>query len=396
MAIAIFYFIYIGANGIFTPYLPLYYKSLGFSGIQISLISSFTSLMLIFAPVWGFIADRTGRPASMLKVACAGAALSFSFLFGARSFLPVLGIIGLYSVFYTNISPLADTIALCEARRLGTEYSRLRVWGSIGFIVATLAFGEFLKKKGDGPEEAASHSRDALTACMALMVVYTIAAQFLKADNTARDSRRVKISDAYVLATDPSFFFFLVAALIHWAAMQPYYLFYGLRLKELSIGPEYVGRGFSAGVCSEVAMLWFFSSVKARMPLYGLLASSFMVTSLRWFLVAHCVSGPALAAIQIAHGFSFGAFFVGSIAHLERTVPERLRATGRALFAMIVFGGGAIAGNSLAGYMSGIAGYRGAFLAGSALEFLAPLALLVSVRFKRQARVEAPAELQVK
>lgn len=153
MRIAIFYFLYIGSNGILTPFLPPYLKSLGFSMTEVSVLNSLVPALMIFVPpLWGLAADRTRRPTMLLKVACAGAAISFSFLIVAQSFVTVALVFCAFGVFATTISALADTIAVSEAKRIGTDYSRLRIWGSIGFIVASYSFAQHLSDHGSGSD----------------------------------------------------------------------------------------------------------------------------------------------------------------------------------------------------------------------------------------------------
>lgn len=134
-------------------------------------------------------------------------------------------------------------------------------------------------------------------------------------------------------------------------------------------------------------MMWAYRSVRKRIPLFPLLGLSFALTSLRWFVVARVNDGPALAAIQILHGFTFGAFYVGVISYLEQTVPPKLRATGRALFTSISIGLGGLIGHQLAGYMYDLGhthemdGARLAFYVAACIEWLAPVALLLSYKW---------------
>ena len=133
-------------------------------------------------------------------------------------------------------------------------------------------------------------------------------------------------------------------------------------------------------------MMWSYRSVAKRIPLFPLLGLSFALTSLRWFVMARVDDGPTLAAIQVLHAFTFGAFYVGAITYLDETVPPSLRATGRALFTSVSIGLGGLIGHQMAGltYDFGrthaIGGGQLAFYAAAAIEWLAPVALYLSYR----------------
>ena len=375
MRIALFYFVFYGTSGVLVPYLPAYFRSLGFSGTEISIVLSLSSFMMIFIPLlWGLLADRTGRPTLLLKLACAGSALSFAILPFTRQFSPVVAVLALYAFFATAISSLADSIAVAEAKKTGTDYARLRLWGSLGYIVACFSFGKFLS--------SGVHDLEIAGICAVMLAAGALAAQVVPSVR-ARMPLAPSLADAGRLLADPALLFFFLAAMIHQAALQPYYLFLAVYARDLHINTYYVGLGISLGVAAEVLMMWFFRALCSRISLQALLLASFFSSSLRWYLLTQVESGPLLAAIQIFHGLTFGAFFIGSIVYLERAVPERLRATGRALFASLVSGLGGIIGNAIAGRAYDRGGGKAAFLSSAMLELLAPLALLASARFSR-------------
>ncbi|HEV8324562.1 MAG TPA: MFS transporter [Myxococcota bacterium] len=386
MRIAFFYFVYFAAVGILLPYLPPHYKALGFNGKAIAVLGSLTSVASVFVPLaWGWLADRARRPTLLFKLACAGAAVAFAPLLWARSFAAVAVAVAGFSVFYTPITSLADSVAVVEARRLRTDYARLRLWGSAGFVASSYLFGAWLARGGAAP--------DAVPAALALLAGAAVAVLLVRpvtvplAGPTFADARR--------LATDPALLCFLLAGTLHWAAAAPFHMLFAIHLRDLGVDARWVGTGLALAVSAEVAVMYAFRRLAARLPLFALLAVAFIASAVRWTVVARAADGRVLAAIQLLHGLGFGAFFVASIAHLERAVPEALRATGRALFASLVFGAGGLAGNVLAGTLYDAGGGRLAYAAAAALELAAPLLLWGSAhvaRARAAAAVQAAAE----
>jgi MFS transporter, PPP family, 3-phenylpropionic acid transporter len=376
MRIAIFYFCYYAGTGLIIPYLALYFHTLDFTGQQVATAMSLSPIATIFIPpIWGLVADRTQRPALILQVACVGVLLSCFPLTWARSFGVCVGIMVIIAFFQSPISSLSDTVAVLEAKRIGTRYERLRLWGSIGFIVSAWTFGEF---------GVLAHLPWVILGVLSVSVV---AACWVRQPSQPVHLAPPSIRDALQLVRQPGFLAFLIAGTIHWASCSPSYIFFPIHIKDLGLDNHFVGWAFAVGVTGEIAMMWGYRSVSKHIPLFPLLGLSFALTSLRWFVVARVDDGPTLVAIQALHAFTFGAFYVGVISYLDQTVPPSLRATGRALFTSISIGLGGLIGHQLAGFMydtgkaQGVGGGNLAFYVAAGIEWLAPVALYLSYRW---------------
>ncbi len=382
MRVALFYFVLYTSVGIILPYLPPYYRSLGFSGKEIALAVSLQPLLtIVVPPIWGYLADRTRRPVWLLHVATTGAALAFVPMLFADTVAAVVATLALFSVFSTPLGSLIDSVAVVEARRIGTDYARLRLWGSLGFVAASFCFGQWLAHGG-------GEAKDAVWWALTGIVGYAIVSRGVRpppVEAGLEFAPPPSLNEAAQLLRRPAVVLFLVAAMVHWSALAPYHMLFALHLDALGASATAVGAGFAAAVAAEVVVMWRFRDLAKRLPLEPILLLAFASGTLRWLLTAVLDSGLPIAAVQVLHGLTYGAFFIGSIVWLDREIPERLRATGRALFAASVFGLGGVLGNALAGTLFDLGGARLAFLAGSGLD-LVPIALiLVATRLGRGA-----------
>jgi len=381
MRIASFYFIYFSCIGLIVPYLAAYFRTLGFTGHEVSTAMSLSPLAMIFIPpIWGLVADRTQRPALILCVACAGVMLSFLPLMWADRFLICVAIMGINALFHSPITALSDTVAVQEAKRMGTTYARLRLWGSIGFMVSSLSFGWYRSCGGS-------------LNVLPMAITGSLVLAFMSACLIRQPKERVRLAppalkDVWRLIRRPSFLTFLIAGAIHWSSCSPSFILFTIHLEDLKIDPIYAGIAFFLGVAAEVIMMWGYRHVEKRISLFPLMGLSFALTSLRWFVMARIDDGLTLAVIQVLHAFTFGAFYVGVITYLDETVPPALRATGRALFTSISIGLGGLVGHQLAGLMYDlgqaheIGGGKLAFHVAAAVEWLAPIALYLSYRWR--------------
>lgn len=375
MRISLYYFFLIGALGLFLPYMPPYYESLGFSGRQIALIGSLSSVMMIFAPpLWGFWADRSRRPTVLIRVATVGAALSFILMLWARSFSGVLIVMGVVSLFYTSISSLTDSVALAAARRTGAQWSRWRMWGSVGFV----AGGSLLSLwRGEGASPAA-----VLPMTLGFLVLAAFTAFGVPRDPDAAPTLP-SAREALALLREPPLLLFLGASLLHWAAMAPYHLFLAVHLDRLGADPRWMGVAVGLAVGTEIGIMWAFQRV-ATIPARALFFSTFLLGAARWLATSFADTGPSIALLQALHGLTFGAFFVAGLLHLEGLLPPQLRATGRALFTSVVFGVGGVLGNMVSGQLYDTGGAALSYQIAAGAEIVALIPLLASFALLRR------------
>jgi PPP family 3-phenylpropionic acid transporter len=146
-------FAYFAAIGLFNPYAPLWFQSLGLSTLVIGGIASLQSWTRIVAPyAWSWAGDHSGRRTELIRLAAVGALLSALGLLGVRGAVPVALVTTLLFVANSGVVPLYETslahLLNTPSGMDTTRYGRVRMWGSVGFIVSVTAFGALLEWAG--------------------------------------------------------------------------------------------------------------------------------------------------------------------------------------------------------------------------------------------------------
>lgn len=368
------FFVYFVALGLLIPYLPKYLQELGFTGHQISYINMMGPLATIFAtPVWGIIADRSGNLPRLLQLLTFGALLTLLPILGLKSFIAIAVIMAVYSTFLTSISPLIDALAVADAKRRGTEYARMRLFGSIGYTVALIGFGFAL--------EFQASLWSMLPSAILFLFITGIMMFSLKDDAVVNRPSPPTLKDSAKLLTRPEVLLFMLSGMVHWGTMATYNSFYAIHMTDMKTPPYYIGLGMSAGVFTEILAMWYFRKIRETIPLLPLLLIGEFATVARWLAMGQIENGVALAVLQAVHGLSFGIYFPACIDYLERVTPATMRSTGRALFASIAMGVGPTLGNLLAGAMYDSGGGQRAFTVAGIVEFGAPLLMLAAWYF---------------
>jgi MFS transporter, PPP family, 3-phenylpropionic acid transporter len=383
---------YFAAFGISIPFFPAYLRGLGLSGPEVALILGVGPVCHLGVPLaWGWIADRTGRPDLLLRVACAGAALALVPLALARSLPAIVASYAVHQLFAVPILALIDSLALAQIRKSGGDYSRLRLWGSASFLACCLGAGLLFTWRGRGAGDPwvplLMSAGYALAAVAALRVRREPAV-----DGGGVTLVRPNSRDVAALLRNRRFLFILVLAALHWATLAPYHAYLGILAIQRGMPPSIISQAFAVSVISEIAAFYFFPALARRFALPSLLAVASGATAVRWFLVATTSSAAALVGLQSLHALSFGLFWAAAMSWVASSVPPTLRATGQAVYTTVLFGLGNLAGYTVAGllYDRGAGGGPAlAFLAAGALAVV-PCLLALAAR-ARMSRAGSPA-----
>src|SRR5262245_7333242 len=143
-----FYFCYFVAVGTLVPFFPPYLRGLGLSGGRIALLLTVSPALYLGVPLaWGWLADKLRHPGRVLGFVSLGAAVSWIPVASAQSFGALLPAFAVYCFFAVAIIGLADALAFDRARA-GGDYGRIRLWGSVSFILVSLALGQLLEARG--------------------------------------------------------------------------------------------------------------------------------------------------------------------------------------------------------------------------------------------------------
>ncbi|MDB5364063.1 MAG: putative 3-phenylpropionic acid transporter, partial [Rhodospirillales bacterium] len=298
-------------------------------------------------PAVGLFADALGLRGSLLRVACLGSCLSLAALAAISAagraltfgviFVAVLG----YAVFRSPMVMLADVVAIERVRAAGTTYGRVRLWGSVGFLVAVLAAGRHV----DPGAPAAL-----LVVTAALFGAALLAAWALPRSPAA--PRLPVLREARALVTAPDFALFLAVSLLGQIAHASYDLCFSLHLRDLGAGGGLIGLAWAIGVVFEIALMALAEPLVARFSGPPLVTLALLGAAARWALLANVRSLPMLLALQPLHALSFALWWIASLAYTRQRAPAHALATAQGLFSA------ALASGSVVGMLAWGAIYR--------------------------------------
>lgn len=367
-SLMVFYGLFFMFVGVTLPFLPVYYQAIGIAPGRIGVLLSVGPLFALVAPpLWGQVADRSGRPGLVLLVLALGSLVGFGFLLTASTFEGVLACLALFSLFNAATTTVIDSLTLGHVEQHGGSFAGIRSIGSAGFVVATLAFGFFVDVV----------DRRVVVVALALIASYTLwtGLTLARAPAHRKAGPRPDLAQAGRLLSNPQVRWLLVASASHWIASAPYHGTLGLHFEALGFAPWVLSLSASVAVTSEVLVFSTWSRWSHRVKPRSLLMLAFAVSAARWAAMGLTTSWVVLVSLAALHGLSFGAFYVASISWVAERAPGSLQSTGQSLFVAATFGLGGLLGFPGSGRLYGALGGQRLFLLASLAE-LVPFAVV--------------------
>jgi PPP family 3-phenylpropionic acid transporter len=314
------------ATGAILPFFALWLASRGLSPSRIGVVLAVSALAgILAAPVWSHLADtRIGTVRALAAAAAGSAAAGLLMLAVGPSYLPIVAVAVLLGVAQSPGPAFADTLALgtLGEGRL-SEYGSVRVWTSIGWAVAVVAFGALFERVGLWLMMPAFAAATVLYVALALRFPRTV-----PPPRTA-GSRLGSVGDA--VRESPRLLPFLLGVLLVSTATQGAWSFVPLRIASFGGGPLIVGIAAGLAAVVEVPFLsasaWLGRRVSLR-SLYVGGAMIYVASMLAWSVLSTAV---AVAVVKIAAGAGFGLVYASLVVITGRLVPRRLRNTGQTL-----------------------------------------------------------------
>ncbi len=357
-------FLYVG---LYLPYFPLWLEARDLTPLEISTILSMSLVIRVLASsqVMAY-ADKHRDRANLLTLLYFGSAFAILLYIPSVSFWPILAVTLLYNLFFNPVLPLLDAITLSGVRRFDADYGKIRIWGSLVFILANLGGGALLVGFD------ANAILLALVASMFLGALASLVLPRIGRKKIAITSKDDPVSRRALLA-NPVFLIVLTASGLAQASHAFLYGFGSIYWQSIGITGTMIGLLWAIGVIAEVVLFQFSKGLLKRFSPVHMIALGCLGGVIRWLVFPFIEGEAAFLFLQVLHGLSFGAVHIGTMHYIMEAVPEENIGAAQGVGYVL---GGVVMG--LAVFLSGpiydaVAGYG--FWVMSALCFIALIML---------------------
>ena len=360
---AVFYFCYYAALGAYTPYVGRWVDAMGHGGFVVgAMLGLWYGTRIVAPPAWAALTGRSARPGHWFVAGCVATLLCFAGFLFTREPWPLLGVMAVFGLFYNAVMPQFEAMTLAALGPAPEQYGRLRVWGSVGFLLVAGSYGALMDQVG-------ALAFPWLT--LPLFLALALAAWPHRHDRPPPPAPG--IGDAGHLFKRPGVRRFLLVAMLMQLGFGPFYVFYTLHLQAAGHAGMAIGALWAIGVLIEIAMFWQAPRLIARFGAGPLLSACLGVTVLRWVLVAaFAESFWVMALAQGTHALSFATFHACCMRLITDYFPGRRAVAGQSLLYGFSSGVGGVLGAGLAALMwERVGGGPAAFAAGAVVTAVA-------------------------
>lgn len=376
------YFFYFTAVGIILPYWGLYLDYLQFTPSQIGVIVAIPMVTKIVAPnIWGWLADRSGQYLWIIRVGALLAAVLFTGVIWRTDYWGVLLFALLFTFFWNAILPQFEVLTLDALGDKTHNYSRVRLWGSIGFIFSVVVIGWVFDVFG------VKRLPWILWGFLLTIVAVTWVLPNIgpHTAHAAKSTFGAALKNKWVRN-------FLVASILLHISHGVFYGFYSLHLADFGYSKTSIGLLWAVGVVAEIGIFIKIPTLFAHVSLKYCYLLGFGAAVIRWLLVAYFPQITGLMVVaQGLHALTFGVTHAVGIEIVRRVFANADRGKAQALYSALCFG----AGGALGAFISGLI-----WNYGSSFSFLfasvTALAGLAVVYWGMQSEMESPSQCLVK
>lgn len=359
-----FYFFYFAALGVLVPYWGLYLQWQGFNAQEIGeLTAIFLGARIVAPNIWGWVADHHGQRMKIVRATSLISIIIFSAILFNNSYLWIAVVMLFFSFFWNATLPQFEANTLQHLGQQSHHYSKIRLWGSIGFIVTVTVLGMLFETIS--------------VEAMPIALIITLTGMWLISLSVPESTIEHLNDDPRPLRhllKQPAVLAFFTICFLSLLSHGPYYTFYTIYLEQHGYNRTLIGQLWALGVVAEIVVFLLMHHWLPRFGIRLVLIVSLILSTLRWLVIGFFPDNLTLLLFaQLLHAASFGSFHAAGIAWVHRHFIGKNQARGQALYSSAGFGAGGVLGSLLSGYLWVSPGPTMTFLMAAAMTFIATL-----------------------
>ncbi|MEN9020431.1 MAG: MFS transporter [Verrucomicrobiales bacterium] len=396
------FFVSYAIFGCIGPLLPVYLMEVkGFTETELGYNQALTSIATVLSPILiTLLADMKIDPRRILGASFLISALAFYLISISAGVIPSLIFYTLHSLAFMPTVALQDGYYFSLAKRSddvrATRYHRIRVWGTIGFIVPSVVLYFLLEPDPNLISKVVLYfllDRDppltmVLWCAIAFGVLSALHAQLLPKLPTNLDGegagfevkRRLPSAEAFAALLSPKGRYFLICMGLAYAASTAYHTFFPVYLRSMvGVEASVIGLIINVGVFLEIFYILALGRLRKRFGMRAIMIAGLSAMVVRLALLATFPSVFTAVATQLLHGLEICAVFVLPVMYLNQLASDRFRNSIQGVYTMVVIGGSRIVSGVIGGRIAEV-DLRLLFACGAGLAAIAVILLALFFR----------------
>jgi MFS transporter, PPP family, 3-phenylpropionic acid transporter len=335
---AVQYFLYFGVMGMYLPFFNLYCYQIGFKGWQIGTLSASRSIVLIvFGITWGIVADRFQNRRTIYIGCNFLSAAVWAFFLLTTDFRWMLAITCLYGIFFAPLISFLEAFAMDALGSDKKRYGRMRLWGSLAFIVVVLTLGRIT-------------DLFSVKIILSLILAGSWVQALVSLSFPAKvPTPRLDFLGGLKSLVSKKVIFFFICAFLMLVSHGAYYAFFSIHLNQLGCDNFFIGLCWTMAVGAEIVAMFFSERIFKRFDYEKVLLFSFVIAALRWAGLWAIQSPAGILVLQITHAVTYGTFHMASILYIDALAPKETKTIAQAANNAVTYGLGLMVGFFISG-----------------------------------------------
>ena len=292
----ILFFLKFCAEAMFLPFLAIYFKNLGFSAKVIGLFLAMPPLVgITLSPIYSVICKNVKVTKNIYTVITILNAICMFLFFKLTNYTGLLVVIILYNIFQANNFGILEAFASVCSNHEHTDYSKVRVYGSIAYVFG-LSFSGFITKFSSF-----------FVASMIALVFTLLSALFSYLLPITLDKEKHQKRDVKALIKHKQFILFAIFYTIFIGTMNVGDDFYGTYM-ETTKGFTYDTYGYvwASFIVVECFVIIFLYRFKKKFKFKHLYAIAIVCAIIRFFTNAYGGALPIVITLGLTKGITMG------------------------------------------------------------------------------------------
>lgn len=365
--LSIFYFFHFGSLGVFIPFSALYLKYAGFDGTKIGILLSVIPLTkFLFTDLW---TKTYGKRLNKKMFVVVNLLISNLILFMllTPSFIMVFITFFIYAITRVGVLPVIDNITNEFSLKSNREYGRIRLFGSIGFIVFTTIMGILAKNISINS-----------FIFLGIFVGVLGAISIIPTDLIKNGSKEISKISSIKLSSD--FKIIMISAIFTYVNLTFFHNFFNVKFDIAGISQIYAGVAWSVGILAEIALMYYAKNIFSKFGFFELLILANVAGIVRSAVICFSSTASVLISINILHGLAFGGFHLAIIKYIQSSIEIDVKLKAQSVYAAYIYGFSTILGSVISGFLYDILNLNLMFLSGI---FFPLVSILILLLFKK-------------
>jgi hypothetical protein len=270
-----------------------------------------------------------------------------------------------FSILYVPTIALTNSLSMSHLSDPKNEFSKVRVWGTIGWIAVAWIFPMVWLQtdlqfqllppffKGVERPDATARMLDSMTIAGVICIIYAFFCWAALPNTPPRShDKKFNFGEAFGLFKFRSFSVLMAVALLISVVHTIYFIQMGSFLKTAGLETRNLMPAMSLGQFSEIAMLAMLGMLLARFGFRWTMTLGAGCFALRYFLFSLDLPIEAYVGAQLLHGICFGCFYASAFIYVDRLAPQTVRHSAQALFGFVMYGLGPLIAGKVNGMLA--------------------------------------------